>query len=77
MRETTTVHVRDARDELKGDEDSTSEDWLRRSYTAWRLSMLAVEDKVFGAHSFWWITLGAVFDAISAIKDKDEETDYV
>jgi RNA-dependent RNA polymerase len=76
MRDITSVYVRDARDELKGDEESTSEEWLRRSYTAWRLSMLAVQDNVFGAHSFWWVTLGAVFDAVSAIKNS-EETDYV
>jgi RNA-dependent RNA polymerase len=77
MREVTTVLVRDIRDELKGDENSTLDDWLRRSYIAWKLSMLAIEDEVYGAQSFWWVSLGAVFDAVRAIKTEEEGNDWV
>jgi RNA-dependent RNA polymerase len=51
MREETAVIVRDARDELKGDDGSTYEDWLRRAYVAWKLAV--VEEEAFGAKSFW------------------------
>jgi hypothetical protein len=51
MREVTAVTVRDARDELKGDDESTHDDWLRQSYVAWRLANL--EEETFGAKSFW------------------------
>jgi hypothetical protein len=34
MREVTAVTVRDIRDELKGDDGQTLEEWLRRSYVA-------------------------------------------
>jgi RNA-dependent RNA polymerase len=51
MREVTAVIVRDARDQLKGDDSSTLEEWLRRSYVAWRLANL--EEESFGGKSFW------------------------
>jgi RNA-dependent RNA polymerase len=51
MREVTSVIVRDARDELKGDDTNTYEQWLRRSYVAWRLANL--EEESFGGKSFW------------------------
>jgi RNA-dependent RNA polymerase len=52
MREVTNVIVRDARDELKGGEDSTLEEWLRRSWVAWKLANL--EEDNIGGKSFWW-----------------------
>jgi hypothetical protein len=51
MREVTNVIVRDARDELKGGEDSTLEEWLRRSWVAWKLANL--EEDNIGGKSFW------------------------
>jgi hypothetical protein len=53
MREDTAVIVRDARDELKGDEGSTNGEWLRRSYIAWKMAI--IEDEVFGAAGFWCV----------------------
>jgi RNA-dependent RNA polymerase len=52
MREVTAVIVRDARDELKGEDSSTLEEWLRRSYVAWKLANL--EEETFGGKSFWF-----------------------
>ena len=66
LREQTSFLVKGVRDELSGDEDSSEYDWLETTWTAWKVSR-HLKDR-FGAHSYGWIALGEVFDAMRAIE---------
>jgi RNA-dependent RNA polymerase len=71
LREQTSFLVKGVRDELSGDDDSSQHDWLATAWTAWKVSR-HLKDR-FGAHSYGWIALGDVFDAMKAIEqDKTE-----
>jgi len=67
LREQTGYLVKYVRDELSGDEDTSKSEWLESAWAAWEVSRY-FKDR-FGAHSFGWIALGEVFDAIKAIED--------
>ena len=66
LREQTSFLVKGVRDELSGDDDSSQYDWLATAWTAWKVSR-HLKDR-FGAHSYGWIALGEVFDAMRAIE---------
>lgn len=66
LREQTSFLVKGVREELSGDDDSSQYDWLETAWTAWKVSR-HLKDR-FGAHSYGWIALGEVFDAIKAIE---------
>jgi RNA-dependent RNA polymerase len=66
LREQTSFLVKGIRDELSGDDDSSQYDWLATAWTAWKVSR-HLKDR-FGAHSYGWIALGEVFDAMRAIE---------
>jgi RNA-dependent RNA polymerase len=66
LREQTSFLVKYVRDELSGDDDSSQLDWLATAWTAWKVSR-HLKDR-FGAHSYGYIALGEVFDAIKAIE---------
>jgi RNA-dependent RNA polymerase len=66
LREQTSYLVKYVRDELSGDEDSSPYDWLATAWAAWKVSR-RLKDR-FGAHSYGWVALGEVFDAIKAIE---------
>ncbi|EAU92881.1 RNA-directed RNA polymerase 2 [Coprinopsis cinerea okayama7 len=70
LREKTDILVRGTREALEGSESDTEEDYLQRAWFAWLLSL----DKglEFGARSFGWVTLGAVFDAIRQIEERED-----
>jgi RNA-dependent RNA polymerase len=68
LREQTSFLVKYVRDELSGDDDSSQRDWLATAWTAWKVSR-HLKDR-FGAHSYRWIALGEMFDAIKAIEQK-------
>lgn len=67
MREATDVLVRGTREALEGPEEESDEVYLQRAWFAWRLAL----DKggEFGAQSFGWVALGAVFDGIRQIEE--------
>lgn len=69
LRESTDVLVRAIREELSGDDD-LHEKSLERAWMAWQLSCTA--GKTFGAQSFGWLALGAIFEAIREIEERDE-----
>ena len=66
LREQTGYLVKYLREELSGDDDSSQYDWLATAWGAWKVSR-KLKDR-FGAHSFGWVALGEVFDAIKAIE---------
>jgi RNA-dependent RNA polymerase len=66
LREQTSFLVKGIRDELSGDDDSSQYDWLATAWTAWKVSRHLKD--CFGAHSYGWIALGEVFDAMRAIE---------
>ncbi|KAI0257494.1 RNA dependent RNA polymerase-domain-containing protein [Lactifluus subvellereus] len=66
LREQTGYLVKAVRDELSGDEETSLDDWLATAWAAWKVSR-QLKDR-FGAHSYGWIALGEVFDAMKAIE---------
>lgn len=68
LRESTDVLVRAIREELSGDDDPLEKS-LERAWMAWQLSCTA--GKNFGAQSFGWIALGAIFEAIRQIEEEE------
>jgi len=69
LRESTDVLVRGIREEL-GEGVSTA--YLKRAWMAWELSITQTQRKEFGAQSFGWVALGAIFDAIRELKESDD-----
>lgn len=71
MREATDILVRGTRETLEGSETATEEDYLQRAWFAWLVSLEKAGQ--FGGHSFGWVTLGAVFDAIRQIEEREDK----
>jgi RNA-dependent RNA polymerase len=70
LREQTSFLVKGVREEISGDDDTSLDDWLAMAWTAWKVSRHLIDR--FGSHSYGWIALGEVFDAIRAIEKADE-----
>ncbi|KAI0335366.1 RdRP-domain-containing protein [Cubamyces sp. BRFM 1775] len=68
MREQTAALTSDIRHELAGEDDVPLAKRLRRAWIAFRVATLK-EDQ-FGAQSFGWLALGAIFDAIKEIEEE-------
>ncbi|KAI0651763.1 RdRP-domain-containing protein [Trametes meyenii] len=68
LREQTALLVGDVRTELDGEDELPLEESLRRAWIAFRIA--AIEKQYFGARSFGWTALGAVFDAIKEIEEE-------
>jgi hypothetical protein len=66
LREQTGSLVKSIRDALSGDDDTSQYEWLETAWAAWKVSR-HLKDR-FGAHSYGWIALGEVFDAMRAIE---------
>ncbi|KAI0669992.1 RdRP-domain-containing protein [Trametes maxima] len=69
LREQTAMLVGDVRTELDGEDDMPLQESLRRAWIAFRIA--TIEEKYFGARSFGWAALGAVFDAIKEIEEEE------
>ncbi|KAI0374260.1 RdRP-domain-containing protein [Pilatotrama ljubarskyi] len=69
MREQTAMLVNDVRNELESEDDMPLEDSLRRAWIAFRVATL--EERYFGARSFGWVAIGAIFDTIKEIEDEE------
>jgi RNA-dependent RNA polymerase len=77
LREQTDALVRGVREGLSGDEYTEREEYLRRACLAYRLATTFTRDRdrEFGARSFGWIALGAVFEAVGLVeRTRKEET---
>ncbi|TDL28673.1 RdRP-domain-containing protein [Rickenella mellea] len=71
LREKTAELIARVREDIVGDDDSTDLQQLKRAWAAWQLSVLQVKQDVFGAWSFWFICLGAIFETIKSIEDEE------
>ena len=71
LREQTGHLVKSIRDELSGDDDTSQYEWLETAWAAWKVSR-HLKDQ-FGAHSYGWIVLGELFDAMKAIEKAIEQ----
>lgn len=71
VREMSDTLVKVIRSELEGDDDRTLEDYLKNAWLAWELSFVEVSKEKFGAKSFGWLALGAIFDAMKQIEEHD------
>lgn len=69
LREQTDLLVRGVREELEGDDDTPQEEILERAWVAWRLANQAGKRNIFGAKSFGWVALGAIFESIKKIEE--------
>jgi RNA-dependent RNA polymerase len=67
MREEMNVLVRRMWKELEGGDDVVIKEWANRAWTAWRVSLTKKE--VFGAKSFGWMALRAIFEVIKELDD--------
>lgn len=73
LREHTSQLVTDTLWELELGEQRDNRKRLALALAAWDLSKgkMASEQETFGARSFWWVSLGAVFDAMRAIEREE------
>ncbi|TFK30601.1 RNA-directed RNA polymerase 2 [Coprinopsis marcescibilis] len=71
LREATDSLVKGIREILEGGRHDTEEDYLTRSWFAWLVSL--DKGSEFGAQSFAWLTLGAVFEAIKQIEEREDK----
>lgn len=71
MREKTTSLVNGTRSALVGEEEPLSVVSVERAWVAYRIAL--IQDDAFGARSFAWVALGALFDAIKAIEESEED----
>jgi hypothetical protein len=69
LREHTSYLVKSVRDELSGDDDTSVYWWLETAWAAWKVSR-HLKDR-FGAHSYGWIALGEIFDAMKAVEQEE------
>ncbi|KAI0316865.1 RNA dependent RNA polymerase-domain-containing protein [Amylostereum chailletii] len=67
LREMTEHLVRGVREELAGGEEDGWEAALRRAWMAWKLAVK--EEGAFGAKSFGWVAIGAIFEAVKEIEE--------
>jgi hypothetical protein len=56
---------------LEGDDSKTLEDYLKHAWLAWEQSLVEARKEVFGARSFGWMALSAIFDAVRQIEEHD------
>ncbi|KAH8822930.1 RNA-directed RNA polymerase 2 [Flagelloscypha sp. PMI_526] len=72
LRDGTDRLVTATRSSILGDGQPNREellDGLQRAYLAWELSLKVMKDGIFGARSFGFVALGAIFEAIRDIED--------
>jgi hypothetical protein len=70
VRKHTDTLVKGIRREIEGDEDRTLEEYLVYAWLGYKLSFAEVKE-TFGAKSFGWLALGAIFDAIKQLEEHD------
>jgi hypothetical protein len=72
LREKSDFLVRSVKEELLGDDDVGWEECLQRAWLSFELAIELAngEHKTFGAQSFIWISLGAIFDALKELEDE-------
>jgi hypothetical protein len=71
MKELTEFASRRVRDLLEGDEERPPGEYLKFAWAAWNISLVETRKRTFGAKSFWWLTLGIVFDAIKTNEEAE------
>ena len=67
LRDSTGILVRGTRRVLEGGDEDDEEDFLVRSWYAWRVGL--DKGREFGAQSFGWVALGATFEAVRRIEE--------
>ena len=72
LREQTDTLVRSVRESLEGDDDVPPDECLQQAFFAWRFAQRLCSNPrpQSGARSFWWVTLGAVFEGVKEIEQE-------
>lgn len=68
-REQATRLVHGVKIELAGDDTRELDEWLRRAWTAWEISL--IEEK-FGSRSWGWTALISIFEVLKEIEEGDD-----
>lgn len=55
--------------EIAGDDARELDEWLRRAWTAWEISL--IEEK-FGSRSWGWTALVSIFEVLKQIEEGDD-----
>ncbi|KAJ7785996.1 RNA-directed RNA polymerase 2 [Mycena metata] len=74
LRDKSDILVRGVKEELLGDDDVGWNECLQRAWLSFELAveLAGGEQKSFGALSFIWIALGAIFDAVKELEDEQK-----
>ncbi|KAF8581580.1 RdRP-domain-containing protein [Ramaria rubella] len=67
MRDESTTLVRHIWKELEGGQNASINDWVNRSWAAWKLSL--TKKNQFGSKSFGWAALRAILEAIRKLEE--------
>ncbi|KAI5891172.1 RdRP-domain-containing protein [Schizophyllum commune H4-8] len=70
LRDQTDILVKAIRDKLEGDDGNSPEDMLRRAWHAWLFAYRKQNVAIFGAHSFGWVALGVIFEALKEMAEE-------
>lgn len=76
LRDETDLLVRSIRNRFQPEDEHTLAELfpsLKRAWTAWKMSKVKRQHRVFGAESFSWIALGSIFDAVRDIEEAERE----
>ncbi|KAJ6509230.1 RNA-directed RNA polymerase 2 [Mycena vitilis] len=74
LREKSDFLVRSIKEELLGDDDVSWGECLTRGWLSFELAIELAngQHKTFGAHSFVWIALGAIFEALKELEEESK-----
>ncbi|KAJ7655119.1 RNA-directed RNA polymerase 2 [Mycena polygramma] len=74
LREKSDFLVRSVKEELLGDDNVNWEECLTRAWLSFELAIELAngQHKTFGAHSFVWIALGAIFEALKELEEESK-----
>lgn len=71
LREHISQLVTDTRYEIMGGDESSKTEGLRLAWAAWKMSLDKMKESAYGAQSYFWVALGALFDALKLVEEED------
>ncbi|KAF9450089.1 RdRP-domain-containing protein [Macrolepiota fuliginosa MF-IS2] len=70
LKDATDYAFKRVKEALEG--ERPAKEYLQYAWNAWKFSITEMRKETFGAKAFWWITLGAVFDALKLVEEATE-----
>jgi hypothetical protein len=69
LKEATDHAFRKVKEALEGSDERPPKEYLGHAWRAWQFSLDEMRRGSFGAKAFWWISIGAVFDAMKLVEE--------